>query len=232
MRPRDRLLVVLGVCLPVPVFAATGLSVPLPATVERLATELVPFSARVTPSAGGVAAGSIVLTDAERRAARAVPVGSRARLVAAPPDELPPRGLAQRRQGMPPARRSGSDETHSAPVVHPAAPDPAPVALPLPTRPTEDDEAAEPVRKDERTPRREGKPKPEPKQKPKHEREPKPKPQPQPPRHEPKPEEEPKPAKPPKRDSVNPPAADVPGPEKDNRPDGGNPSEPEVRPSR
>src|ERR671917_49916 len=43
VRLRERVLVFLGVCLPVPVLAATGLSVPLPATVERLAATLVPF---------------------------------------------------------------------------------------------------------------------------------------------------------------------------------------------
>jgi hypothetical protein len=37
-------LVALAVCLPVPVFAATGLSLPLPATVERLAAALVPWA--------------------------------------------------------------------------------------------------------------------------------------------------------------------------------------------
>jgi hypothetical protein len=66
----QRVLVVLGVCLPIPVFAATGLSIPLPATVERIAAALVPW--------GGEAAlddaqsfslgenGSIVLAPGER----------------------------------------------------------------------------------------------------------------------------------------------------------------------
>jgi hypothetical protein len=36
--------VILGVCLPIPVLAATGLSVPLPATVERIAAALVPWA--------------------------------------------------------------------------------------------------------------------------------------------------------------------------------------------
>lgn len=35
---------VLGVCLPIPLFAATGLSLPLPASVERLAASLVPWA--------------------------------------------------------------------------------------------------------------------------------------------------------------------------------------------
>jgi hypothetical protein len=40
----ERILLALGVCLPVPLLAATGLSIPLPATVERLAASLVPFA--------------------------------------------------------------------------------------------------------------------------------------------------------------------------------------------
>jgi hypothetical protein len=40
----ERVVVALAVCLPVPVLAATGLSVPLPATVERLAAALVPWA--------------------------------------------------------------------------------------------------------------------------------------------------------------------------------------------
>jgi len=45
MRPHlERTLMVLGVCLPVPLLAATGLAVPLPATVERLAVALVPWA--------------------------------------------------------------------------------------------------------------------------------------------------------------------------------------------
>jgi hypothetical protein len=43
-----RVLAVLGICLPIPIFAATGLSVPLPATVERLAAALVPWAGDAT----------------------------------------------------------------------------------------------------------------------------------------------------------------------------------------
>lgn len=44
LRRWERALIVLAVCLPVPVFAATGLSIPLPPTVERLAAALVPWA--------------------------------------------------------------------------------------------------------------------------------------------------------------------------------------------
>jgi hypothetical protein len=40
----EHALIVLGICLPVPVLAATGLSIPLPTTVERLAAALVPWA--------------------------------------------------------------------------------------------------------------------------------------------------------------------------------------------
>jgi hypothetical protein len=43
-RRLERVALVLGVCLPVPVCAATGLAVPLPTAVERIAAALVPFA--------------------------------------------------------------------------------------------------------------------------------------------------------------------------------------------
>ena len=71
LRPRlsrrvEHLLVALGICLPVPVFAVTGLSVPLPTTVERLAAALVPWvNADATAEAQPVA-GEIVRAPRER----------------------------------------------------------------------------------------------------------------------------------------------------------------------
>src|SRR5918996_3835861 len=41
---RQRALAMLAVCLPVPVLAATGLSLPLPSAIERLAVSLVPWT--------------------------------------------------------------------------------------------------------------------------------------------------------------------------------------------
>lgn len=51
MKLGQRLLIVLAVLLPVPLAAVTGLTIPLPATVERLAARLVPFADPV-PSSG------------------------------------------------------------------------------------------------------------------------------------------------------------------------------------
>lgn len=62
----ERLVLVLGVCLPVPVFAATGLSLPLPSAVERIAAALVPWAEIDTLSDRPVVRGSIVLAPNER----------------------------------------------------------------------------------------------------------------------------------------------------------------------
>jgi hypothetical protein len=76
----ERLLVVLGICLPVPLFAATGLTIPLPATVERLAAALVPWveTAMVDPN-GALLRGTIILAPGEHdqsAAARDVPAAT------------------------------------------------------------------------------------------------------------------------------------------------------------
>jgi hypothetical protein len=74
-RPRlsrrwENTLIVLGICLPVPLFAATGLSVPLPATVERIAAALVPWADTATldenQALAAGASGSIVRAPGER----------------------------------------------------------------------------------------------------------------------------------------------------------------------
>jgi hypothetical protein len=78
----ERLLVVLGVCLPIPLAGATGLSIPLPATVERIAAALVPWADAATFEANEAlaagAAGAIVRSPGEDDA----PVS--ARLTASP----------------------------------------------------------------------------------------------------------------------------------------------------
>jgi hypothetical protein len=65
-----RFLALLGVCLPVPICAVSGLSLPLPATVERIAASLVPWADGVTMSANEAlhtgAGGSIVADTSER----------------------------------------------------------------------------------------------------------------------------------------------------------------------
>lgn len=72
------MLIVLGICLPVPLLAATGLTIPLPATVERLAASLVPWvETAMVDSNGALLRGTIVLAPGERgksSTARDVPV--------------------------------------------------------------------------------------------------------------------------------------------------------------
>lgn len=60
-----RFLCVLAFVLPVPVFAALGLSLPLPATVERIVAKLVPFGDSIGLAAG--TRGSIALAPGELR---------------------------------------------------------------------------------------------------------------------------------------------------------------------
>jgi hypothetical protein len=69
-RRLEHLFVALGICLPIPVFAATGLSVPLPTTVERLAAALVPWANASATAEPEPVAGKIVRAPGER------PVGS------------------------------------------------------------------------------------------------------------------------------------------------------------
>lgn len=65
----ERLLVVVGVLVPIPLFAASGLSLPLPASVERLAAALVPWAEAATNGNQLLArgpGGSIVRLGGER----------------------------------------------------------------------------------------------------------------------------------------------------------------------
>ena len=57
--------VAIGICLPVPLLAATGLSVPLPNVVERIAAALVPWAEPVAVETVAVR-GTIVTTVAEK----------------------------------------------------------------------------------------------------------------------------------------------------------------------
>jgi hypothetical protein len=60
------LLIVLGICLPIPLFTATGLTIPLPASVERLAAALVPWvETAMVDSNGALLRGTITLAPGE-----------------------------------------------------------------------------------------------------------------------------------------------------------------------
>jgi hypothetical protein len=72
-RTWERVVLVLFVCVPIPALAFSGLSVPLPSVVERIAAALVPFGHEVTVEDGqALAAGEIVLI-ADRTRATASP---------------------------------------------------------------------------------------------------------------------------------------------------------------
>lgn len=94
-RRAEHALIVLGICLPVPVFAATGLSIPLPTSVERLAAALVPWAddGALDDGAGLTveATGSIVRVPGETLVpALAVPspaTNPRPTVVSTPPSE-------------------------------------------------------------------------------------------------------------------------------------------------
>jgi hypothetical protein len=88
-----RLLAVLAVALPIPVFAVLGLSLPLPATVERIAAQLVPFGDAGSPAVR--TDGTIVLVPGEQR-----PQGERA-------DRAGSAGAITRGTGLPVAAITG-----------------------------------------------------------------------------------------------------------------------------
>jgi uncharacterized membrane protein YgcG len=64
----EHALVVLGICLPVPLAAATGLAIPLPTTVERLAAALVPWTnaSAIDENQTTATSGSIMFAPGER----------------------------------------------------------------------------------------------------------------------------------------------------------------------
>ena len=73
----QRLALVLGVLALIPTLAATGLSLPLPAAVERIAAALVPWAEAATLADQPVersAVGSIVLTPVERSSGLTAPL--------------------------------------------------------------------------------------------------------------------------------------------------------------
>ena len=71
----ETLVVAAGICLPVPLLAATGLSVPLPNVVERIAAALVPWAEPVAFESSEFqgASGTIVPTAGETTPAAVTP---------------------------------------------------------------------------------------------------------------------------------------------------------------
>jgi hypothetical protein len=132
-RRLERVVLVLGVCLPVPVFAGTGLAIPLPAAVERIAAAVVPFAdVAAVQATESLTRGSITLAAGERQATRSVPTAERrtdsvaARL---PKDRHTPAAGEKRR---PAPGVAGSDSSPLTPAPEPAGGAPASESPPEP----------------------------------------------------------------------------------------------------
>ena len=158
-----RFFALLGVCLPVPICAVSGLSIPLPAIVERIAVSLVPWADGVAMSANEplhTGTGGSIVTGADERSADEVARlagvvttdGTRTKdggrlvfpfpggRVTTGPGSLTPaapdRGPAAPDQGAGGAQPAGSgDQAPSAPSAPGESPMPEPG--PSPTTPTE-----------------------------------------------------------------------------------------------
>jgi hypothetical protein len=168
-------LAILGVCLPVPLSAMTGLSLPLPAVVERLAAGLVPWietagvQANEALARGAVGSIGIVLdevdpsTDETQSAAapRVVRVAARTKVArpdggsvpALPSSDRAPAGEETSRAEEAPR---GAEQSAASPAPGEEAPVPAPVASdpppatdpptdPAPPPPTNDPDPVAPV---------------------------------------------------------------------------------------
>lgn len=68
----ESILAVLSVCLPIPLLAATGLSIPLPAGVERIGAALVAWADDAVDGSPLGEGGSIILADSESAAPEVV----------------------------------------------------------------------------------------------------------------------------------------------------------------
>lgn len=133
----ERLLIVLGICLPVPLLAATGLTIPLPATVERLAAALVPWveTALVDPNQALVrgsivlAAGELAIGRSEQTAGGSIVAEPRQPAHAPPTQEdsgsKPTSGPGNGAAPIPTGPGSDTDESSDDPKPDPGAkPDP------------------------------------------------------------------------------------------------------------
>ncbi len=143
VRPRlrgrsARVFTVLAVVLPVPTLAALGLSLPLPATVERLAAKLVPFgdSNALEDASRAPAHGSIVLVPGEQAigqvgssasgGSRISPLATSAAGHGATRNAALPTPAATEPHGQPSDTTRGGGATPSAPKQSGDTPSPVP----------------------------------------------------------------------------------------------------------
>jgi hypothetical protein len=142
----ERVMLALVVCVPVPALALSGLSVPLPSVVERVAAALVPFASTPTIEEDAtLASGKIVrLWDGKPWAARTASATKPATIrivVRRKPAPAPaPKPAPTRTKSVslapvsaPPASTVGEDTAvAAAPAAAPAAQEPAPAPAPAP----------------------------------------------------------------------------------------------------
>jgi hypothetical protein len=100
----QRALALLGICLPVPICAASGLTLPLPATVERIAASLVPW----------LDAGTMSANEALRAGVRGA--------ILVDPDERSQNGVAQSRFATVATQHGSTSDTTRVVIPRPGDP--------------------------------------------------------------------------------------------------------------
>jgi hypothetical protein len=146
-RVQERLLLVLVVCVPVPALALSGLNVPLPSVVERVAAALVPFAGAAALNDGAtLASGAIVhapgqeVQSTSRRVEPKAATTLRVVRSGTARTRLRPRQVEAVRSSNDAAKPGPTTTDGEEPKVDvPDAPVPVPEA-PAPTAPTDSDE--------------------------------------------------------------------------------------------
>lgn len=145
-RRLERVVLVLGVCLPVPVFAGTGLAIPLPAAVERIAAAVVPFAdVAAVQATESLARGSITLAPGERQATRSAPTAERETDSVAARVQNRRHAPAAGENGRPSPGEEGSGSSPLTPTPGPAAGAPASDSQP---EPAHEEPASSPAREE------------------------------------------------------------------------------------
>jgi hypothetical protein len=134
----ERVVLFLGVCLPVPVFAGTGLAIPLPAAVERMAAAIVPFAdvaaGRATEALARSSGGSITLAPGERPRSRPATRRPRSTNPATRRAEQGPRaaGAPVKKRPVPQNEKATGTRNPQTPTPEPVADEPAQESQPEP----------------------------------------------------------------------------------------------------
>jgi hypothetical protein len=134
----ETLVVAAGICLPVPLLAVTGLSVPLPNVVERIAAALVPWAEAGFEADDVATARKGTIVPSRTDLVAAAPTGSTAPVEAA--EGGAPQKTARKASLLPlmPGARPAS-----TPTRQPIATDSRPAATPSPTGSAEPERAAD-----------------------------------------------------------------------------------------